>query len=97
MSQDNQPVVIHVNQESIASSSTSLRESLLEYSMENGRTYHKYKDGGLTQTLWLLVTDNKLGLAPLCQNGARVGRVLDIGTGTGIWALDSETSIPRLR
>ncbi|KAK1452023.1 hypothetical protein CMEL01_06597 [Colletotrichum melonis] len=30
-----------------------------------------------------------LGLAPPCQKGAEVpGRVLDVGTGTGIWAID---------
>ncbi|GKT42126.1 secondary metabolism regulator LAE1 [Colletotrichum spaethianum] len=123
MSQDNQTVVIDVDQEqeplepqsdaqseigeSIASSSTSLRESILEYRLENGRTYHKYKDGayllpnderelerlGITHptrypSLWLLVNDNRLGMAPPCQKGAKVGRVLDVGTGTGIWALD---------
>ncbi|KZL85510.1 methyltransferase domain-containing protein [Colletotrichum incanum] len=134
MSQDNQPVVIDVDHErevlqpqsddqseigeSIASSSTSLRESILEYRLENGRTYHQYKDGGvltsvsltncsnfeeayllpnderelerldLEHTLWLLVNDNRLGIAPPCEKGAKVGRVLDVGTGTGIWALD---------
>ncbi|WQF77914.1 Putative S-adenosyl-L-methionine-dependent methyltransferase superfamily [Colletotrichum destructivum] len=112
MSQDNQPVEIVVDDgldddqsevgDSMASSSTSLRESLLEYRIENGRTYHKYKDGkyifpnderelerlDLTHALWFLVSDDKLGLAPPCQDGAKVGRVLDVGTGTGIWALD---------
>lgn len=42
----------------------------------------------LTHSMCLLVTDNKLGVAPPCQPGSTVGRVLDIGTGTGIWALD---------
>ncbi|KAG7050569.1 hypothetical protein JMJ77_0013313 [Colletotrichum scovillei] len=28
------------------------------------------------------------GLAPACQAGAEVGRVLDLGTGTGIWAIE---------
>ncbi|KAI3556244.1 hypothetical protein CABS02_03527 [Colletotrichum abscissum] len=85
-----------------ASSSISLRESIFQYRNENGRTYHHYKDGAyifpnddkelerldLTHSMWLLVTDNKLGVAPPCQPGSTVGRVLDIGTGTGIWALD---------
>ncbi|KAK1711172.1 S-adenosyl-L-methionine-dependent methyltransferase [Colletotrichum lupini] len=118
MSQDNEPVLLAVDQEepedsvqgdsqseigsSVASSSTSLRESILEYRQENGRTYHRYKDGtyiipnddrelerlDLTHSMWLLVTDNNLGVAPPCQPGAKVGRVLDVGTGSGIWALD---------
>lgn len=54
--------------------------------------------------MWLLVTDNNLGVAPPCQPGAKVGRVLDVGTGSGIWALDfgdehpeSEAGIPSLQ
>ncbi|KAL0939160.1 methyltransferase domain-containing protein [Colletotrichum truncatum] len=42
----------------------------------------------LTHQLWLLALDNKLGAAPACQPNAKVGRVLDVGTGTGIWALN---------
>lgn len=32
--------------------------------------------------------DGKLGLAPPNDPDAKVGRVLDLGTGTGIWAMD---------
>ncbi|KAI8155227.1 Secondary metabolism regulator LAE1 [Colletotrichum sp. SAR 10_70] len=87
---------------SIASSSTSLRSSLLDYRVENGRTYHRYKDGkynlpnderesdrmDLVHQLWLLTLDDRLGVAPPCKEGTTVGRVLDVGTGTGIWALN---------
>ncbi|KAF6803746.1 methyltransferase domain-containing protein [Colletotrichum sojae] len=53
MQQDNAEIVIDVDDEdtqsevgsSIASSRTSLRSSLLDYRVENGRTYHRYKDG----------------------------------------------------
>ncbi|UQC83929.1 uncharacterized protein CLUP02_09425 [Colletotrichum lupini] len=86
---------------SIASSSTSLRSSLLDYRLENGRTYHRYKDGkyqfpndereldrlDLVNHLCLLTLDGELGIAPLCREDAKVGRVLDVGTGTGIWAV----------
>ncbi|KAF9877757.1 methyltransferase domain-containing protein [Colletotrichum karsti] len=86
---------------SIASSSTSLLSSLLDYRRENGRTYHRYKEGkynlpndekeldrmDMYHTLCLLTLDDKLGLAPQCQETAKVGRVLDVGTGTGIWAI----------
>ncbi|OLN88617.1 Trans-aconitate 2-methyltransferase 3 [Colletotrichum chlorophyti] len=89
-----------------------LRESMLEYRVENGRTYHRYQGRqyvhplplyqeynlpnderelerlDLTHQLWLLVNDNRLGIAPPCQEGAKVARVLDVGTGTGIWAMD---------
>lgn len=30
----------------------------------------------------------KLGFAPPCDEDAKVGRVLDLGTGTGLWAID---------
>ncbi|KXH45427.1 hypothetical protein CNYM01_00816 [Colletotrichum nymphaeae SA-01] len=38
--------------------------------------------------LWLLALDDRLGMAPPCMEGAQVGRVLDVGTGSGIWVLD---------
>ncbi|KAK1986408.1 methyltransferase domain-containing protein [Colletotrichum cereale] len=112
MSQDNPPVVLDVDEEqydgrsevgsSIASSTTSLRNSLMNYRVENGRTYHRYKDGkyvlpnddreldrlDLQHQIWLLALDDRLGVAPPCKEGAQVGRVLDVGTGTGIWALN---------
>lgn len=36
----------------------------------------------------LLTLNNKLGLAPPHQTDSKVKRVLDVGTGTGIWAID---------
>lgn len=85
--------------ESIASSTTSMRSSIMHYREENGRTYHAYKDGkyvlpndeaendrqDLQNHLCLLTMGNKLYLAPLPTS---VHRVLDVGTGTGIWAMD---------
>jgi methylase of polypeptide subunit release factors len=42
----------------------------------------------LQHNLFLLTFGDKLGLAPPNDPGAKVGRVLDVGTGTGIWAID---------
>ncbi|KAF4920563.1 Secondary metabolism regulator LAE1 [Colletotrichum viniferum] len=79
----------HSDIESVtASSTTSLRESVVDYLVENGRTYHRYKEGNMVHALWLLTLADKLGLAPPCDKDAKVGRVLDIGTGTGIWAIN---------
>ncbi|KAF5557763.1 methyltransferase [Fusarium phyllophilum] len=85
-----------------ASSTTSISSSILYYRLENGRTYHSYKDGkyhlpndqvenerlDLQHNLFLLTFGDKLGLAPPNDPGQKVGRVLDVGTGTGIWAID---------
>ncbi|KAK1528915.1 uncharacterized protein CCOS01_06749 [Colletotrichum costaricense] len=87
---------------SIASSSTSLASSIMNHRIENGRTYHKYKDGqysypndekendrlDLQHNIFLLTLDYRLGLAPPAQEGSKVRRVLDVGTGTGIWCIE---------
>jgi len=67
---------------------------------EFGRGYHRYKAGqypvpddedeadrlDLQHHLWLKTLDGKLFLAPLDEKNLQ--NVLDIGTGTGIWAID---------
>ncbi|KAJ4081687.1 hypothetical protein NW760_005503 [Fusarium oxysporum] len=84
------------------SSTASLSSSILDFRHENGRTYHAYKDGkyhlpnderendrlDLQHNLFLLTFDNKLGLSPPNLPDSKVKRVLDLGTGTGIWAID---------
>ncbi|KAH6983724.1 S-adenosyl-L-methionine-dependent methyltransferase [Ilyonectria destructans] len=42
----------------------------------------------LQHNLFLLTFDNKLGLSPPNLPKFKTGRVLDLGTGTGIWAID---------
>ena len=42
----------------------------------------------LQHNLFLLTFDNKLGLSPPNLPEFKTGRVLDLGTGTGIWAID---------
>ncbi|ENH73035.1 hypothetical protein FOC1_g10009770 [Fusarium oxysporum f. sp. cubense race 1] len=88
--------------EDSASTTASVSESIFNYRCENGRTYHAYKDGkyvlpnderenerlDLQHNLFLLTFGDKLGLAPPCYPDAKVNHVLDLGTGTGIWAMD---------
>ncbi|KXH27626.1 methyltransferase domain-containing protein [Colletotrichum nymphaeae SA-01] len=57
----------------------SLRSSILDYRRENGRTYHSVSDGK-----YYLPNDETE--QDRLVKGAK--RVLDVGTGTGIWALD---------
>lgn len=42
----------------------------------------------LQHNLFLLTFDDKLGLSPPNKPDAKVKHVLDVGTGTGIWAID---------
>ncbi|KAG8349737.1 hypothetical protein FVEN_g12080 [Fusarium venenatum] len=85
------------------SSTASLSSTIYKFREENGRTYHAHKDGAyigpnddleqdrldFQHSLCLLTFDNQLHLAPIYKEGCiPVRRVLDVGTGTGIWAMD---------
>lgn len=77
----------------------TLRSSLLESLKENGRGYHKYRDGtymlpedereqerlDMQHNMFLNTFGGKLVLAPV---DVQVLAALDLGTGTGIWAID---------
>ncbi|KAH6898135.1 S-adenosyl-L-methionine-dependent methyltransferase [Thelonectria olida] len=91
---------------SVASSTTSLSESILDYRRLHGRTYQNIKtteywgpndeqqNNGLDMihNALLMTLDNELFFAPIGDNP---GRVLDVGTGTGIWAIDFADSYPQ--
>ncbi|KAF5694729.1 methyltransferase [Fusarium denticulatum] len=78
----------------------SLRSSVLRFQEENGRTYHAMSSGNynfpndasesdrldLQHNLWLLTLHGELGLSPKIKEPAK--RVMDVGTGTGIWAIE---------
>ncbi|KAL1596306.1 hypothetical protein SLS60_008951 [Paraconiothyrium brasiliense] len=82
-----------------STASTSLASSILNYEYSNGRRYHGYRSGAyvlpndedeqdrldLLHHIFLMLLDGKLYASPI---GSAPRRVLDIGTGTGIWALD---------
>lgn len=86
---------------SVGSSTTSVGSSILKNRLENGRTYHAYKDGkyafpndesendrlDLQHHIYLLSYDGKMNLCPFDKDKP-IHRVLDVGTGTGIWAID---------
>ncbi|TDZ16701.1 Secondary metabolism regulator LAE1 [Colletotrichum orbiculare MAFF 240422] len=85
------------------SSTTSLSESISEYRRIHGRTYTQKaeywgpndarQNEGLELThYWeTLFFDDKLFLAPI---GDSPQQVLDVGTGTGIWAIDFADEFP---
>ncbi|KAJ4253376.1 hypothetical protein NW762_010531 [Fusarium torreyae] len=64
-------------------STASLRSSIREYHMINGRGYHR--DENLQNHQLLLTFGGKKCFAP---NADTAKRVLDVGTGTGIWAVE---------
>ncbi|KAI1323971.1 S-adenosyl-L-methionine-dependent methyltransferase [Xylariaceae sp. FL0255] len=83
-----------------ASTTASLSASILEYRTLHGRTYHSVQGTAdhwtpnddvhlesmdCTHHCLTLILDNQLYLAPI-KDGAI--KVLDIGCGTGIWAID---------
>ncbi|KAL2012341.1 hypothetical protein VTN00DRAFT_5059 [Thermoascus crustaceus] len=80
------------------SDKTSIASSVLNYVYENGRRYHSYGQGkylmpndeteqdrlDLTHHICLLLLKGELYNAPV----RNPHKILDLGTGTGIWALD---------
>ncbi|KKA16356.1 Methyltransferase [Rasamsonia emersonii CBS 393.64] len=83
----------------------SLTSSVQDYRIENGRRYHAYRDGkyllpndedesdrlDMAHELCLKVMQGKLFLAPI---GPSPSRVIDLATGTGIWAIDFADKYP---
>ncbi|KAF2467871.1 S-adenosyl-L-methionine-dependent methyltransferase [Lindgomyces ingoldianus] len=89
---------------SYASSTTSARSEVYALVEEFGRTYHGFKAGkyimpndekerdrlDLQHMLFLQTVDGRLSTAPLTSPRS----VLDIATGTGIWAMDFAEQFP---
>ncbi|KAF7548002.1 hypothetical protein G7Z17_g7347 [Cylindrodendrum hubeiense] len=67
---------------STASSTTSLASSIAKYRMENGRTYHAYKEGSYH------LPNDEIENERLAGVDTPLKRVLDAGCGTGAWAMD---------
>ncbi|ORY02669.1 S-adenosyl-L-methionine-dependent methyltransferase [Clohesyomyces aquaticus] len=85
----------------LESYTTSLKSTVLNYRFENGRRYHGFKEDtakyilpnddeendrlDLYHHIQTLRLDGELHLAPI---GDSPNRILDLATGTGIWAID---------
>ncbi|KAM5346559.1 hypothetical protein ACJ41O_009564 [Fusarium nematophilum] len=83
----------------LTSASTSVESSIRDYMYENGRRYHRFREGAynfpnddveqeredMKHAMVKLLCNQKLHFAPI---GEHPQEVLDIGTGTGIWAIE---------
>ncbi|KAL2856020.1 hypothetical protein BJY01DRAFT_231437 [Aspergillus pseudoustus] len=83
----------------------SLTESVTQYPIENGRTYHKYHEGSyvypnderemdrldMQHHMCKLLTGGRLFLSPL----RNPGNIVDIGTGSGIWPIELASIFPQ--
>ncbi|KAK4213071.1 malonyl-O-methyltransferase [Rhypophila decipiens] len=82
-----------------SSASTSLNSSVLKYEWKHGRRYHSYQSGtyqfpndeqeqdrlDMIHHVFYRLLNDRIFLAPINPNDSL--RVLDIGTGTGLWAI----------
>lgn len=89
----------------LESYATSLSSGVLEYNWEHGRRFHGYKEGSykfpndereqdrldIFHHVFNLALGGRLFLAPISEGPLRV---LDIGTGTGIWAIEFADEFP---
>ena len=92
--------------DSLSAGSTSLASTIQRnYVFENNRRYHKFQEGryllpnddveqsreDMKHYMIMLLCDDNLHFAPLNHPQ----KVVDIGTGTGIWAIESGFPFPR--
>ncbi|KAL3476170.1 S-adenosyl-L-methionine-dependent methyltransferase [Aspergillus californicus] len=80
----------------IGSETSSLNSLVLQFEFENGRRYHSYQSGheldrmDLEHHIFMILLDGELHVSPLKDPQ----RILDLGTGTGIWAIEMADKYP---
>ena len=92
--------------DSIGSATTSLNSSVRDYIFENGRRYHRFREGAYNfpnddaeqdredmKHAMMVTLCQQLHFAPIGDNPQNI---LDMGTGTGIWAIESEIRFSKL-
>ncbi|KAK1990842.1 methyltransferase domain-containing protein [Colletotrichum falcatum] len=91
--------------DSATNASTSMDSSVRDYLYENGRRYHRFREGqynfpndeieqereDMKHAMVKLLCNQKLSFAPL---GEWPGQILDMGTGTGAWAIEMGDRYP---
>ena len=96
------------SESSAGSASTSLSSSVRDFEFENGRRYHKFRQGhyllpnddleqereDMKHATILTVCGERLHFAPLNEDQPQQLRILDMGTGTGIWCVDMGDRYP---
>lgn len=85
--------------------SMSLESGVRDYAFENGRRYHKYREGryvfpnddseqdreDMKHSMIVNLCGGKLHFAPIGENPQNI---IDLGTGTGIWVIDMGDEYP---
>lgn len=86
--------------DSATNATTSLESSVRDFLYENGRRYHRFREGhynfpndemeqereDMKHAMVKLLCSQRLSFAPI---GDYPQKILDIGTGTGVWAIES--------
>ncbi|KAL2884975.1 DUF814 domain-containing protein [Ceratocystis lukuohia] len=95
----------HLEEEYVSVASTSIRQGTHEYPFENGRRYHWFMEGTynfpndadeqeneqIRHELVMMLFEDNLHFSPIEDNPQRI---LDLGTGTGQWAIDMADRYP---
>ena len=86
---------------------TSITSSVVDFPVENGRRYHAYREGtyvfpndepeqdrmDIQHEMYKRAVSGRLHLAPL-PSDMKDRRILDLGTGTGIWCVEMGEQYP---